>query len=162
MWRQALLKAQVGLFKVTEGIWQLRGFDMANLTLIEGRTGWIVVDPLTTRETAAAALAFARQHLGDKAVSAIVFTHSHADHFGGALGVLPAREVAERKVPVVAPEGFMQEATSENVMVGPAMTRRAGYQFGAHLERSANGLVDNGLGKDAGLWARSASWRPRS
>ncbi len=147
LWRQALLNNQAGLFKVTEGIWQLRGFDLANLTLIEGRTGWIVVDPLTTRETAAAALAFARQHLGDKAVTAIVFTHSHVDHFGGALGVLSAREVAERKVPVVAPAGFMQEATSENVMMGPAMTRRAGYMYGAHLERSATGLVDNGLGK---------------
>ena len=82
LWRQALLNNHVGLFKVTAGIWQLRGFDLANITLVEGRTGWIVVDTLTSRETAAAAMAFARQHLGDKPVSAVVFTHSHADHFG--------------------------------------------------------------------------------
>ena len=92
LWRQALLNNQVGLFKVHDRIWQLRGFDLANITLIEGRTGWIVVDTLTSRETAAAAMAFARQHLGDKPVSAVIFTHSHVDHFGGALGVIAADE----------------------------------------------------------------------
>lgn len=148
LWRHAKLNAELGLFKVVDGIYQLRGFDIANMTIVEGRTGWIVVDPLTCRETAAAALAFARKHLGDKPVSAIVYTHSHLDHFGGALGVLTPDEVAARKVPVVAPAGFMEEATSENVMVGTAMARRSIYQFGRDLERSPRGLVDTGLGKN--------------
>ena len=147
LWRHAILNAQFGLFKVTDGIYQLRGFDIANMTLIEGKTGWIVVDTLTARESAQAALAFARRHLGDKAVSAIVFTHSHADHFGGALGVVSAGEAAERRIPVIAPEGFLEEATSENVLVGTGMARRSLYQFGKDLERSARGMLDTGLGK---------------
>lgn len=147
LWRQAQLNNHVGLYKVAEGIHQLRGFDLANLTLIDGQTGWIVVDTLTSRETAAFAMAFARQHLGDKPVSAIVFTHSHADHFGGVLGVVSAAQVAESGIPVVAPEGFMEEATSENLLLGTAMSRRAMYMYGSRLERSPRGLVDNGLGK---------------
>ena len=147
LWRQALLNNQIGLFKVRDGIWQLRGFDLANITLIEGRTGWIVVDTLTSRETAVAAMAFARQHLGDKPVSAVIFTHSHVDHFGGALGVIPADEAKARGVPVVAPVGFMEEATSENLMMGVAMGRRSMYMYGSRLPRAANGLVDTGLGK---------------
>ena len=148
LWRHARLNAEIGLFKVTDGIYQLRGFDVANITLIEGNTGWIVVDAMTSRESAAAAMAFARQHLGNKPVTALVFSHSHIDHFGGALGVLTPQEVAERKVPVIAPAGFMEEATSENVMVGTAMGRRSIYQFGRDLERSAKGNVDTGLGKN--------------
>jgi alkyl sulfatase BDS1-like metallo-beta-lactamase superfamily hydrolase len=147
LWRQALLNNQTGLFKVAEGIYQLRGFDLANITLIEGKTGWIVVDTLTARETAAAAMAFARKHLGDKPVSAVIFTHSHADHFGGALGVISAEEAAARKVPVVAPVGFMDEATSENIMIGVAMARRSMYMYGGRLPRDAKGSVDTGLGK---------------
>jgi alkyl sulfatase BDS1-like metallo-beta-lactamase superfamily hydrolase len=148
LWRHALLNAQIGLFKVTDGIYQLRGFDLANITLVEGKTGWIVVDALTSRESAAHALAFARQHLGDKPVTALVFTHSHIDHFGGALGVISPEEVVRRKVPVIASAGFMEEATGENVMVGIAMGRRSVYQFGRDLERSPKGNVDNGLGKN--------------
>jgi alkyl sulfatase BDS1-like metallo-beta-lactamase superfamily hydrolase len=147
LWRQALLNNQVGLFKVTDGIWQLRGFDLANMTLIEGRSGWIVVDTLTARETAAEAMRFARLHLGDKPVTAIVFTHSHADHFGGALGVVSAAEAEARAIPIVAPAGFIEEATSENVLVGTAMARRSLYMYGDRLPRSPTGLVDNGLGK---------------
>ncbi len=147
LWRHAILNAQAGLFKVTDGVHQLRGFDIGNITLVDGATGWIVIDALTSRESAAAAMAFARQHLGDKSVTALVFTHSHADHFGGALGVIPADEAARRSVPIVAPDRFMEEATSENIMVGTAMTRRSSYQFGRDLERSATGLVDTGLGK---------------
>jgi alkyl sulfatase BDS1-like metallo-beta-lactamase superfamily hydrolase len=148
LWRHAMLNAQIGLFKVTDGIYQLRGFDIANMTLIEGQTGWIVVDPLTSKETAAAALAFARAQLGDKPVTAIIFTHDHADHFGGVLGITSVAEVAERKVPVVAPVGFMEEATSENVLAGPAMSRRSMYQFGKNLAPGATGMVDTGLGKN--------------
>lgn len=146
LWRQARLNHQPGLYKVTEGIWQLRGFDLANLTVIQGKTGWILVDPLTTQETAAAALAFARQHLGAQPVTGVIFTHSHVDHFGGALGVLSAKDAAARQVPIVAPVGFMEEATSENVLVGPAMSRRAGYMYGGLLPKDARGLVDTGLG----------------
>ncbi len=147
LWRHANLNAQIGLFKVMEGIYQVRGFDIANMTLIEGNSGWIVVDTLTCRESAAAAIAFARKHLGDKPVSAIIITHSHVDHFGGALGVISSQEVAKRKLPVIVPDGFMEEATSENIIVGTAMGRRASYQFGKDLERSAKGMVDTGLGK---------------
>ena len=147
LWRQATLNNQIGLFKVTEGIWQLRGFDLANMTLIQGKTGWIVVDALTSQETAAAALDFARKHLGDQQVSALVFTHSHADHFGGALGVISAQITKKRKTPIVAPIGFMEEATSENILVGPAMGRRAMYMYGSQLPKNEKGMVDNGLGK---------------
>ncbi len=148
LWRHAQLNAQVGLFKVTDGVYQLRGFDIANMTLIEGKTGWIVVDPLSSRESATFALAFARQHLGDKPVAGVILTHAHVDHFGGVLGVVAAQDVASGKVPLVASSGFMEEATSENIMAGTAMGRRSMYQFGKDLPRDAKGNVDTGLGKD--------------
>jgi alkyl sulfatase BDS1-like metallo-beta-lactamase superfamily hydrolase len=147
LWRQATLNNQIGLFKVTEGIWQLRGFDLANITLIQGKSGWIVIDALTAQETSAAAMAFARKHLGNQKVSAVVFTHSHVDHFGGALGVISAQEAKSRKIPIVAPVGFMEEATSENILMGPAMGRRAMYMYGSRLPKNEKGLIDNGLGK---------------
>ena len=148
LWRHAQLNANIGLYKVMDGVYQLRGFDIANMTLIEGKTGWILVDPLTARESSKAALEFARKHLGNKPVSAIIFTHAHADHYGGILGVTTPEEVAQRKIPIIAPEGFMEEATSENVLVGTGMARRSMYQFGKNLPRSATGNVDTGLGKD--------------
>ncbi len=147
LWRQAKLNNIHGLFKVTDGIYQLRGFDVSNMTIIEGASGWIVVDPLTVEETAARAFAFAREQLGEKPVRTILFTHSHIDHFGGVEGVLSALEDREG-VRVVAPAGFMEEATSENVMAGIAMQRRAGYQYGRHLARSPRAHIDTGLGKE--------------
>ncbi len=147
LWRHAKLNAEFGLFKVVDGIYQLRGFDLANITLIEGKTGWIVVDTLTCRESAAFALDFARKHLGDRPVSAIIITHSHVDHFGGVLGILAAQDGVAGTVPIIAPEGFMEEAVSENMMVGVAMGRRSSYQFGKDLVCSVKGLVDTGLGK---------------
>jgi alkyl sulfatase BDS1-like metallo-beta-lactamase superfamily hydrolase len=147
LWRHAQLDNIRGLFKVTEGVYQVRGFDLANLTLIEGKTGWIIVDALTSTETARAALAFAESKLGHKPVSAVVFTHSHVDHFGGALGVISAAEAKARKIPVVAPDGFFEEATSENVLMGNVMARRATYQFGNLLPRSPRGAVDAGIGQ---------------
>jgi alkyl sulfatase BDS1-like metallo-beta-lactamase superfamily hydrolase len=147
LWRQARLNANHGLFEVVPGIHQVRGYDLSNMTLIEGRTGWIIVDPLTVEETAAAAIALARKHLGDRPVSAIIFTHSHVDHFGGVEGVLPADPAAAAAIPIVAPRGFLEEATSENVLAGVAMGRRATYMYGLPLPRTATGHVDTGLGK---------------
>lgn len=143
LWRQSTLNNNSGLFKVTEGVYQLRGFDLSNMSLIEGQTGWIVVDPLTTKETAAAAITFAREQLGDKPVSAVIFTHSHIDHFGGVLSVLGAGQNTE----IVAPVGFMEEATSENVIAGTTMSRRSMFMYGSQLEHSDRGHVDSGLGK---------------
>ncbi len=147
LWRHAVLNNHSGLFQVSDRIYQLRGFDLANMTLIEGSTGWIVVDPLTVRETAAAALAFAREQLGDKPVTAIIFTHSHVDHFGGALGIVSAEDAKQRQLPIVAPEGFLEEATSENILLGPAMGRRAVFQFGNSLPATVAGRVNAGLGQ---------------
>lgn len=143
LWRQAKLNNIHGLFEVTEGIYQLRGFDLANMTIIEGERGWILVDPLMARETAAVALAFARKHLGTKPISAVIFTHSHADHFGGVLAVLETDGSTE----IIAPIGFMEESTSENVLAGSTMARRSMYMYGMQLERSPKGHVDTGLGK---------------
>ena len=147
LWRQARLNNIHGLFEVTKGVYQLRGYDLANMSLIEGETGWIVVDPLTAEETSAKALAFAREHLGDKAVSAVIFTHSHVDHFGGVLGIISPEEVEERNVPIIAPEFFVDEATSENIVAGVTMARRSLYMFGPRLPRGERGHVGSGLGK---------------
>jgi alkyl sulfatase BDS1-like metallo-beta-lactamase superfamily hydrolase len=151
LWRHAKLNKTIGIFKVVDGIYQLRGFDLANITIIEGKTGWIVQDGLSCRETAEAAMAFARRHLGNRPVSAILISHSHIDHFGGLLGVISDEEAKRRRIPIVAPAGFMEEATSENVLVGKAMGRRAMWQFGNQLPASARGLVDCGIGNAVGL-----------
>jgi alkyl sulfatase BDS1-like metallo-beta-lactamase superfamily hydrolase len=147
LWRQAKLNGLHGLFQVTEGVYQVRGYDLSNMTLIRGRTGWIVVDPLTTRETAAAAIGLARRHLGAVPIAALIFTHSHADHFGGVLGVL-GPEGAPPGLRIVAPANFVEEATSENVLAGIAMGRRAAFMYGSALPRGARGHVDTGLGKE--------------
>ncbi|HSN82232.1 MAG TPA: MBL fold metallo-hydrolase, partial [Polyangiales bacterium] len=147
LWRQARLNNIHGLFEVNKGVYQLRGYDLANMSLIEGETGWIVVDPLTAKETAAKAMAFARKHLGDKPVSAVIYTHSHIDHFGGVLGIISPEEVEERNVPIIAPEYFVEEATSENVVAGVAMGRRSLFMMGPRLPKGERGHVDTGLGK---------------
>jgi alkyl sulfatase BDS1-like metallo-beta-lactamase superfamily hydrolase len=147
LWRQAQLNNIHGLFKVTDGIYQVRGFDLANLTLIDGEHGWIVVDPLTNNQTAAAAINFAFEHLPRKPISAILFTHSHIDHFGGVLGALDAGRTDIAKVRVIAPLGFLEEATSENMLAGPTMMRRSDYMYGSTLPRTERGHVDSGLGK---------------
>lgn len=147
LWRQAKLNNIRGLFKVDEGLYQLRGFDLANISLIKSDSGWILVDPLTTLETTEAAMAFAEQHLGEIKLTGVIFTHSHIDHFGGVLSLINDQQAAVNNVPIIAPSGFMEEATSENVIAGPAMTRRGTYMFGNSLPRSATGHVDAGLGK---------------
>lgn len=148
LWRMEQLNNAAGLFKVTDGIYQIRGYDLANMTLVEGKTGWIVIDPLLTAEIARAALAFAMDKLGSKKpVVAVIYTHSHADHFGGVRGVVSEADVAAGKVKVIAPEGFMEHAIAENVLAGNAMTRRATYQFGNGLDSNARQGVGSGLGK---------------
>jgi len=147
LWRQAKLNNIRGLFKVDEGIYQLRGFDLANTTLIKSDNGWIVVDPLTSLETTTAAMEFAEQQLGKINLTGVIFTHSHADHFAGVLSLTTADGAAEKGIPIIAPAGFIQEATSENIIAGPAMSRRGNFMFGASLEHSVTGHVDAGLGK---------------
>ena len=147
LWRQARLNREHGLYRLHERIHQVRGYDLANLTLISGDTGWIVIDPLTSSESAQAAMALASEHLGERPVRAVIYTHSHIDHFAGLAGVVDPAEVAAGEVPVVAPEGFLVEAVSENVIAGPAMSRRAGYMYGRHLDRGPEGMVDCGLGR---------------
>lgn len=147
LWRQARLNREHGLYELAPGLYQVRGYDLANLSLVRGATGWIVIDPLTSTETARAAMDLVREHLGDRPVSAVIYTHSHIDHFAGLAGVLPLEEITARGVPVVAPQGFLEEAVSENVLAGPAMVRRAGYMYGNALPRGVYGHVDCGLGR---------------
>ena len=147
LWRQSALVAKQGLYEVVEGIYQVRGFDLSNITFVEGDTGIIVIDPLVSTETAAAALALYREHRGDRAVVAVIYTHSHVDHFGGVLGVTTQADVDAGKVAVLAPEGFLEHAVQENVYAGTAMARRAGYMYGAVLDRGAKGQVGCGLGQ---------------
>jgi alkyl sulfatase BDS1-like metallo-beta-lactamase superfamily hydrolase len=147
LWRQARLNMYHGLFKVTERVYQVRGFDMANVSFIEGDTGVIVIDPLTVAETAAAAIALYRKHRGDRPVSALIYTHSHADHYGGARGALDEEDAQTRNVPVIAPRGFMWHTVSENVIGGNAMMRRGMFQSGLSLPKHVCGQVDCGIGK---------------
>lgn len=147
LWRQARLDNASGLFQVTQRMVQVRGLDLANMTIVEGDTGLILIDPLLSAETAHAALELYYRHRPRKPVVAVVYTHSHVDHFGGVKGVISEADVAAGKVKVIAPEGFMEEAVSENVLAGNAMSRRAQYMYGALLPKSATGQVDAGLGK---------------
>jgi alkyl sulfatase BDS1-like metallo-beta-lactamase superfamily hydrolase len=143
LFRQAQLVRKNGLYQVTEGIYQIRGFDISNMTLVEGDTGVIVIDPLISAECAAAGLALYREHRGDRPVTCVIYTHSHGDHFGGVEGVLPN---GRGTIPIIAPEGFMAEAVSENVYAGTAMNRRGAYMYGNPLPVSAEGQVSTGLG----------------
>lgn len=146
LWRQARLNREHGLFEIVPGVWQLRGYDLSVMTVIRGKTGWIVIDPLLTEEAARAAFALVEQTLGKRPISALLFTHSHADHFGGVGGIVDAQDVRRRGVPVIAPHGFAEEAVSENVLAGTAMSRRSSYMFGTGLAAGPDGRVDNGLG----------------
>ncbi len=140
LWRQGQLVSRQGLFHVCDGIYQVRGLDLSNMTLVEGDTGVIVIDPLISAETAAAALALYRTHRGERPVRAVIYTHAHVDHFGGVRGVL------EGDVPILAPDGFMESAVSENVYAGVAMSRRAVYMYGATLAKGPAGQIGCGLG----------------
>lgn len=146
LWRHAGLLAKHGLFKVRDRLYQVRGFDVSNMSVIESDTGYVLIDPLTTVETAAAAMALVKQHLGDKPVRAIIYTHSHGDHFGGARGIVSEADVASGRVQIIAPEGFLEHAVSENVIAGNAMSRRATYQFGGDLTPGPEGRMTSGIG----------------
>ncbi|UCX05197.1 alkyl/aryl-sulfatase [Shewanella glacialimarina] len=147
--RQAVLNMAYGLYEVLPGkIYQVRGYDLANISFIKGDTGWIVFDPLTAKETAAAALKFINEQLGERPVVAVVYSHSHGDHFGGVRGVVNEEDVKSGKVKIIAPEGFMHHAIAENVMAGNAMTRRMFFQYGVLLPRSPYGHVDQSIGKN--------------
>jgi alkyl sulfatase BDS1-like metallo-beta-lactamase superfamily hydrolase len=147
--RQAILNMAYGLYEVVpDKIYQVRGFDLANISFVKGDTGWIVFDPLTAKETARAALEFINEKLGSRPVVAVVFSHSHGDHFGGVRGVVDEADVKSGKVPVIAPAGFMEHAVSENVYAGNAMTRRMFFQYGVLLPRSPFGHVDQSIGKN--------------
>lgn len=146
LWRHMSHLKRHGLFEVTKNVWQVRGFDVSNMTIVRGRTGWIIIDPLTSVEAAKAAMELVEATLGKRPVTGLVYSHSHGDHFGGAKGVLDPADAAARKVPIIAPAGFMEEATSENVMAGGAMMRRAAYQFGTGLAPGAKGQMGSGIG----------------
>lgn len=147
LWRMAKLNLNNGLFKVTDNIYQIRGFDMSNMTIIEGNTGLIIIDPLVSKETAKAGLDLYYQNRPQRQVLAVIYTHSHVDHFGGVKGVVDEQDVKNGKVRIIAPEGFLEAAVSENVYAGNAMSRRSQYQYGTFLPVGPKGQVDTGLGK---------------
>ncbi len=147
LWRQAQLNAINGLFEVTERVYQVRGLDISNMTIIEGDSGLILIDPLLSNETAKAALELYLKSRPAKPVAAVIYSHSHADHFGGAKGVITEDDTKQGKVKVIAPDGFMEHAVAENVIAGNAMGRRAQYQFGSVLPVGDKGQIDTGLGK---------------
>jgi len=151
LWRNAQLNMLYGLFKVTDRIYQVRGFDLSNITFVQGDKGWIVFDPLISTDTAKAALAFVNQQLGARPVVAIVYSHSHVDHYGGAAGIVSPADVKAGKVKIIAPEHFTEHAVSENVIAGNVMSRRAIYMYGAMLPRNAQGGVNGGLGQTTSL-----------
>ncbi|MFE2538826.1 alkyl/aryl-sulfatase [Actinacidiphila glaucinigra] len=146
LWRQSGLVARHGLYEVAEGVHQVRGFDLSNMTVVEGERGILVIDPLLSVETAAAALALYRSHRGDRPVTGVLYTHSHVDHFGGVKGVVTAEQVGAG-LPVIAPQGFLAHAVSENVYAGTAMARRAAYMYGAALPKGTHGQLGAGLGQ---------------
>ncbi|MCQ2427753.1 MAG: MBL fold metallo-hydrolase [Clostridia bacterium] len=146
LWRNAQLNHIYGLFEVTDGIYQVRGYDMTNITFIKGETGWIIVDPLMSVECSGAAFELLKKNLGDYPVKAVIFSHSHVDHFGGIKGIVDEADVVSGKIPLIAPEGFEHYAVSENVYAGNAMGRRASYQYGTLLEAGENGSLSIGIG----------------
>jgi alkyl sulfatase BDS1-like metallo-beta-lactamase superfamily hydrolase len=151
LWRQAQLNHRHGLFKVVDGLYQIRGLDISNMTLVESDTGLIVIDPLLSIETAKAGLDLYFQHRPRRPVIAVIYTHSHRDHYAGVKGVVTEADVKAGKVIVLAPEGFLEHAVSETVIAGNAMRRRGQYQFGYFLPKGERGQVDAGLGKTVSL-----------
>ncbi|MCX8497915.1 MAG: MBL fold metallo-hydrolase, partial [Caulobacteraceae bacterium] len=146
LWRHDQVLAKSGLFQVSDTIWQVRGFDISNVTFIKGKTGWIVIDPLTSAEVAKAALELVNEKLGVRPIVAMIYTHSHGDHFGGVKGMIDQKDVDDGKIQVIAPQGFMEQSVSENIIAGTAMNRRATYQFGHFLKPGPEGQMGSGIG----------------
>ena len=146
LWRNTQLNHIYGLFEVIDGIYQVRGYDMSNITFIKGDTGWIVYDPLMTVECAQAAYELVKENLGDYPIKAILYSHSHVDHYGGVCGIVTEEQVAEEGILIIAPEGFEEHAVSENVYAGNAMSRRANYQYGVLLQPGETGSLCIGIG----------------
>ena len=146
LWRNTQLNHIYGLFEVCEGIYQVRGYDLSNITFIKGDTGWIVFDPLMSTECAKAALELVNENLGVLPIKAVVYSHSHVDHFGGVLGIVTPEQVQAEGIAIIAPEHFEEHAVSENVYAGTAMARRASYQYGSLLEKGAQGALALGIG----------------
>lgn len=146
LWRHARTDYIHGLFKVTDHVYQVRGYDLSCISFIEGKTGYIVVDPLVCAETAKAALALVHKHVGQKPVVAVIYTHSHVDHWAGVKGVVSEADVKAGKVKIIASQGFLEEAVSENVMAGNAMSRRAAYMYGNLIPKGPRGQLNAGLG----------------
>lgn len=150
LWRQSKLIKHNGLFKVADGVWQVRGLDMSNMTVVEGKTGWIIIDPLITTETATAAIALVNEHLGNRPVTAVIYSHAHVDHFGGVRALV----APDGNTPIVAPEGFMAAAINENVLTLNLIGRRAAYQFAEPVKNGPQGNVGGGL---SGLFPHGTS-----
>ncbi|GHD69745.1 alkyl/aryl-sulfatase [Jeongeupia chitinilytica] len=146
LWRQSQLIGMSGLFQVTDGIYQIRNLDLSNMTIIEGKEGVTVVDPLVSEETARIGMELYFKNRGKKPVKAVIYTHSHVDHYGGVRGVVSEADVKAGKTKVYAPEGFMEAAVAENIMAGNVMSRRASYMYGNVLPPDAKGQVGAGLG----------------
>ena len=146
LWRNTQLNHVYGLFEVMDGIYQVRGYDMSNITFIKGETGWIIYDPLMTVECAKAAFELVKENIGDFPVKAVLYSHSHVDHFGGVEGIVSEEQVADEEILIIAPEGFEEHAVSENVYAGTAMGRRASYQYGTLLEGGEKGSLCIGIG----------------
>lgn len=147
LWEQARLNALSGLFKVADRVYQVRGHDISNISFIEGDTGWIVIDPCCTAEVAAASLDLLHRHQPPRPVVAVIYSHSHADHFGGVTGIVRVEDVQSGKVQIIAPAGFTEATVSEKILAGNVMARRATYMFGSLLTNGPTGLVDSGVGK---------------
>jgi alkyl sulfatase BDS1-like metallo-beta-lactamase superfamily hydrolase len=151
LWRHMKLLRKHGLYKVADGVWQVRGFDLSNMTVIAGKTGWIIVDPLTTTEVAAAAMQLVNDRLGSRPIKAIIYSHSHGDHYGGVRGIVDQADVDAGRVSVIAPEHFLREATSENVIAGAAMARRVVYMHGVGSQPGPTGMMGGGIGPGLAL-----------
>jgi alkyl sulfatase BDS1-like metallo-beta-lactamase superfamily hydrolase len=147
LWRNAQLNMYYGLFEVTTGIYQVRGFDLSNITFVDTQAGWIVFDPLISKETAKAAYALLSEQVKKQPIAAVIYSHSHTDHYGGVRGIVNEQDVLDGKVQIIAPVGFTEHAVSENVIAGNAMARRAIYMYGALLPRGPQGGVNGGLGQ---------------
>jgi alkyl sulfatase BDS1-like metallo-beta-lactamase superfamily hydrolase len=155
IWRQGQLNSKQGLFEITTGIYQIRAFDLSNMTIVEGEEGILIIDPLVSCECAAAGLEIYRKHRGNRKVTGMIYSHSHGDHYMGAGGVLSSEECERPSIPIIAPDGFMEAIMSESILAGPAMRQRAAFMYGKALQRGPTGHVGVGLGMGSSVGSTS-------